>query len=67
MVMFLHRSRKVDTDKLEKDSDGNSTLQVTKVIVAKQRNGETGDFHVGFKPTTASFENLAFEPNQVKK
>ena len=67
MVMFLHRSRKVDTEKLEKDSDGNSTLQVTKVIVAKQRNGETGDFHVGFKPTTASFENLAFEPNQVKK
>lgn len=62
MVMFLHRSRKVDSEKLVADKDGNETLQVTKVIVAKQRNGETGDFKVGFKPTTASFENLTFEP-----
>lgn len=61
MVMFLHRSRKVDNENLEKDSDGNASLQKTKVIVAKQRNGETGEFNVGFKPSTASFENLAFE------
>ena len=59
MVMFLHRSRKVDADKLVKDQKGENTLQPTKVIVAKQRNGETGEFFVGFKPSTASFESLA--------
>ena len=58
MVMFLHRNRKIDKDKLVKDMKGENTLQVTKVIVAKQRNGETGEFYAGFKPATASFENL---------
>ena len=59
MVMFLHRSRKVDADNLVKDQKGEKALQPTKVIVAKQRNGETGEFYVGFKPSTASFETLA--------
>ena len=59
MVMFLHRNRKVDQEKLVKDQKGDITLQPTKVIVAKQRNGETGEFFVGFKPNTASFESLA--------
>ena len=59
MVMFLHRNRKVDQEKLVKDQKGEITLQPTKVIVAKQRNGETGEFYVGFKPNTASFESLA--------
>ena len=58
MVMFLHRSRKIDREKLVKDMKGENTLQETKVIVAKQRNGETGEFYAGFKPVTASFENL---------
>ena len=59
MVMFLHCSRKIEQDKLVKDQKGEITLQPTKVIVAKQRNGETGEFFVGFKPNTASFEPLA--------
>lgn len=59
MVMFLHRARKWSSDTLEKDRNGDMTLQRTKVIVAKQRNGETGEFFVGFKPSTASFEMLA--------
>lgn len=59
MVMFLHRSRKIERDKLVKDQKGEITLQPTKVIVAKQRNGETGEFYVGFKPDVASFETLA--------
>lgn len=58
MVMFLHRNRKIDSEKLVKDSKGDQSLQPTKVIVAKQRNGETGEFYAGFKPSTASFENL---------
>ena len=61
MVMFLHRNRKIDTDKLVRDSKGDASLQPTKIIVAKQRNGETGEFYLGFKPATASFENISAE------
>ena len=61
MVMFLHRNRKIDTDKLVRDSKGDVSLQPTKIIVAKQRNGETGEFYLGFKPATASFENISAE------
>lgn len=61
MVMFLHRARKINPDKFVKDQQGNNCLQLTKVIVAKQRNGETGDFTVGFKATCASFENVEQE------
>ncbi len=55
MVMFLHRSRKIDENSLV------NGMQPTKVIVAKQRNGETGEFKVGFKRETASFENILFD------
>ncbi|MBR1920320.1 MAG: replicative DNA helicase [Spirochaetales bacterium] len=55
MVMFLHRSRKIDENNLV------NGMQPTKVIVAKQRNGETGEFKVGFKRETASFENILFD------
>ena len=58
VVMFLHRVRKFDSDKLVKDRDGNQTLLPTKLIIAKQRNGETGEFKIGFRPVTASFENI---------
>lgn len=57
LVMFLHRSRRVKEDKLQKDGDGKATIQLTKVIVAKQRNGETGPLTVGFKRDCVSFEN----------
>ncbi|MBR1938193.1 MAG: replicative DNA helicase [Spirochaetales bacterium] len=55
MVMFLHRARKIDDEKLV------NGMQPTKIIVAKQRNGETGEFKVGFKKDTASFENILFD------
>lgn len=58
VVMFLHRTRKVDPEKLVKDKEGNPTLMPTKLIIAKQRNGETGEFKIGFRPVTASFENI---------
>ncbi len=74
LVMFLHRSRKVNDDKLQKDEEGKPTIQLTKVIVAKQRNGETGPFTVGFKRDCVSFENTeeqyqdeAPAPRQPKK
>ncbi|MDY5932295.1 MAG: replicative DNA helicase [Candidatus Ornithospirochaeta sp.] len=62
IVMFLHRKRMLtEEEKLKnaKDANGNATLQVTKVIVAKQRNGETGSFKVGYDAATTSFENIS--------
>ncbi len=64
IVMFLHRKRILsEEEKLQnaKDRDGRPVLQVTKVIVAKQRNGETGDFKVGYNPATTSFEEVQQE------
>ncbi len=57
LVMFLHRKRKIKPDELKKDEYGKQNSQITKVIVAKQRNGETGSFAVAFKKDCASFEN----------
>ena len=59
--MFLHRKRILSEEEKQrnaKDSEGRATLQVTKVIVAKQRNGETGEFKVGYNATTTSFEQV---------
>lgn len=61
VVMFLHRKRILSEEEKQrnaKDSEGRSTLQVTKVIVAKQRNGETGEFKVGYNAQTTSFEQV---------
>ena len=61
IVMFLHRKRILSEEEKQrnaKDSEGKATLQVTKVIVAKQRNGETGEFKVGYNATTTSFEQV---------
>ena len=51
MVMFLHRSRDPEQNQGRPSQD----TQDTKVIIAKQRNGQTGSFHVGFRKQTASF------------
>ena len=63
VVMFLHLHRKrilseEEKQRNAKDSEGRATLQVTKVIVAKQRNGETGEFKVGYNAQTTSFEQV---------
>ena len=61
IVMFLHRKRILSEEEKQrnaKDSEGRATLQVTKVIVAKQRNGETGEFKVGYNAATTSFEQV---------
>ena len=61
VVMILHRKRILSEEEKQrnaKDSEGRATLQVTKVIVAKQRNGETGEFKVGYNAQTTSFEQV---------
>ena len=61
IVMFLHRKRVLTEEEKSqnaKDRDGRPVLQTTMVIVAKQRNGETGSFKVGYNAATTSFEEV---------
>ncbi len=51
VVLFLHRDRKIMEDK--------EPVQDAKCIVAKQRNGATGDVMMKFFPTFTKFENSA--------
>ncbi len=76
IVMFLHRKRSLTPEELEKNSkdcEGKPTLQNTKVIIAKQRNGETGEFLVGYNRSITAFENVDnstavfFEPTPPEK
>jgi replicative DNA helicase len=66
IVMFIHRNRRIDTQKCKLDENGKPTIQIGKVIVAKQRNGETGPFPVAFKYDCGSFENTEseYEPEE---
>ena len=49
VVMFLHRDRIKDGD--------NVVAQDAKIILAKQRNGATGDIDILFLPSYSKFEN----------
>ena len=49
VVMFLHRDRIKDGDSV--------AAQDAKIILAKQRNGATGDINILFLPTYSKFEN----------
>ena len=51
VVMFLHRERLKDE----------SPIQAAKLILAKQRNGATGDIKIKFIPAYSKFENAAKE------
>ena len=52
VVMFLHRERL---------KDNNEPAQEAKLVVAKQRNGATGDVALTFIPAYTKFENAASE------
>ncbi len=49
VVMFLHR------DRLKEETN----IQEAKIILAKQRNGPTGDIKIMFIPSYSKFENAA--------
>ncbi len=53
VVMFLHRDRIKDGDSI--------SAQDAKIILAKQRNGATGDIDIMFLPSYSKFENKADE------
>ncbi len=51
VVMFLHR------DRLKQETN----IQEAKIILAKQRNGPTGDIKIMFIPAYSKFENASDE------
>ena len=53
VVLFLHRDRKIVEEK--------NPVQEAKCIVAKQRNGATGEVEMMFLPSYTKFENRAAE------
>ena len=55
VVMFLHRERL---------KDYNEPAQEAKLVVAKQRNGSTGDVPLTFIPAYTKFENAASDEEQ---
>src|ERR1035437_1025836 len=54
MVCFIHRPEYYH---LTEDAQGNSLIGIAEIIVAKHRNGATGDVQLKFKNTYAKFMN----------
>ncbi|MEI6580137.1 MAG: DnaB-like helicase C-terminal domain-containing protein [Eubacteriales bacterium] len=55
MVCFIHRPEYYH---LTEDAKGNSLIGIAEIIVAKHRNGATGDVQLKFKNVFAKFLNL---------
>ncbi len=55
IVSFIYRPEYYD---LTQDSDGNSTLGIGEIIIAKHRNGALRNVRLRFVPDFARFENL---------
>ena len=62
IVCFLHRKKTLtEEEKLRnlKDSQGRASIQVTQFIVAKNRNGETGVFKIGYNGPITYYADVA--------
>ena len=57
MVILLHRPEYYN---ILQDEEGNSTLGVAELIVAKNRNGQTGTVKVNFKGEYMKFEDFEY-------
>jgi replicative DNA helicase len=55
MVCFIHRP---EYYKLTEDEHGNSLIGIAEIIIAKHRNGATGDVRLRFKSEYAKFMNI---------
>ena len=55
MVCFIHRP---EYYKITEDERGNSLIGLAEIIIAKHRNGATGDVRVRFKSEYAKFMNI---------
>ncbi len=55
IVVFIHRPEYYGIDE---DDSGNSLRGVAEIIIAKHRNGATGDVHLSFKKELAKFSDM---------
>jgi len=55
IVIFIHRPEYYGIDE---DETGNSLRGVAEIIIAKHRNGATGDIHLAFKKEFAKFADM---------
>lgn len=55
IVTFIHRPEYYG---ITEDESGNSLLGVAEIIIAKHRNGATGDVHLSFKKELAKFSDM---------
>jgi len=55
MVIFIHRPEYYH---ITEDENGNSLIGLAEIIIAKHRNGATGDVRLRFRPEAIRFENL---------
>ncbi len=55
LVLFIHRPEYYG---ITEDESGNSLLGVAEIIIAKHRNGATGDVHLSFKKELAKFTDM---------
>ncbi|MBN2635746.1 MAG: replicative DNA helicase [Prolixibacteraceae bacterium] len=55
IVIFIHRPEYYGIDE---DESGNSLRGVAEIIIAKHRNGATGDVHLSFKKELAKFSDM---------
>lgn len=55
IVMFIHRPEYFG---ITEDESGNSLLGMAEIIIAKHRNGATGDVHLAFKKELAKFSDM---------
>jgi replicative DNA helicase len=55
IVAFIHRPEYYG---ITEDDSGNSLIGVAEIIIAKHRNGATGDVHLAFKKELAKFNEM---------
>ena len=77
IVCFLHRKKQLTEEEKQKnlvDNQGRASIQVTKFIIAKNRNGETGTFKIGYNGPLTYYADVAqdaefidYDPKPVSK
>jgi replicative DNA helicase len=60
IVTFIHRPEYYG---ITEDDSGNSLLGVAEIIIAKHRNGATGEVHLSFKKELAKFSDMETSSN----
>ena len=55
LVLFIHRPEYYG---ITEDDSGHSLIGVAEIIIAKHRNGATGDIHLSFKKELAKFTDM---------